>query len=425
MTDRQPKATRVPEERAPLIRQGLLRNLSWLTFSNLAVKPFWFVFITYFCISTLGDAGYGAMNWALITMMMAVSLSDPGLPHFTTREVARHPAVASQHLSNFTAVILMLGGLSIAAVLTFEQVRGGGDRVALLLAAGAYSLGMRLIQYLRVFFRAFEVLKYEAHSLLVEKMLVVGLGVVALMVAPTPASVLLGMATGMLLAFAVTALWVHSRVSPFRLTGIDRIFLMASIRTTLPIGAFTILAVVYVRAGPFLLEWYEGEATLGHFSAAYRIIEAALLLPSIVTTVALPRLSRYHLGDSSDRPRFVFASTGLLLASASALALGFYIFAPEIIDVLTGGSASFGASTELLRLLAVAFPLTCLSGLLCTMLIASNKQRPLALIMLAGAITAIAANYVFIPIGGARAVCLVLIGTEIVVTVSLIWAYHQ
>lgn len=407
-------------------RVSMLGNITWMGFGSAAVKPLWFVFITYFCINMLGDEGYGVLNWALITMTVAAAFGDMGTGSYSTREVARHPDAASHYFTNFLLVRL-LASVTVMSVILLLEMRSGEppNKLWALAMGGVYTTGLLLLEYCRTFYRAFEVLRYEAISMVVEKVLVVGLGLTLLWLTHTPEGTLTGMAAGMLLALSANVVWISRRLAPFRPQLITLAFLRSKVGAALPIGIYSLLGVVYLRIGPYLLEMMQGEAALGRFSVAYRVIEALQLLPAIVAAVALPRLSSLfgHRHIPAFR-RLMMQSTLALFGLALLCTIGLVLFGPTITSLLSQGKASFAASGDLLQLLAWAFPLMCVNGFMVVLLIAANEQRFLAWVMSGMVLCAFGANLVFIPHYGAGAVAAIIIIFEALLCTTYLARYR-
>jgi len=93
--------------------QGLVRNMSWMTFPNLIVKPAWFLFITLVCIRYMGLAEYGVLTAALALMSICDGSLTLGSSPYTIREVARDRSQAGLFFSNLLISRMVM---SLAAI---------------------------------------------------------------------------------------------------------------------------------------------------------------------------------------------------------------------------------------------------------------------------------------------------------------------
>ena len=400
---------------------GILKNLTWLGLGSAAVSPLWFFFISYLCIRHLTPEAYGLMNWALWLMVIAASVTDLGLNDFVTREVARQRDQAWRYFSNFLVFRGVFGVAIILIVIGVAVVLGAGDeRVSAMSLAGFYALSVFLIGFCRVFFRAFQVLRYESISVILEKTLVMAFGTVALFATGTATGTLTGMVIGMVIALGITLWYVAWRIAPFEARVVKADFLKANLRIAAPLGVFAIAVIAFARMGPVILEFFEGAAEVGRFGAAFRIIEAMLLLPALATAALLPRMSSaWGSGDALDYGRLVGRATAGMAAVAGFLGLLLGVGGEALIDWMASDPAAYDGAGTTLRWLGLAYPAMCLNSVLSVSLIAADDQRFLARFM---ALTALAAALLFvagIAEYGTAGLLVVFIGVLIASTTAL------
>ena len=401
-------------------RAGVIRNVTALGIGNAVVKPLWFVFITYFCISVLPADAYGRLNWALWLMLVAASFTDLGTAHYTTREIARDTSVASVLFSNLLVFRVAMGLGIVGLVIAGGMVTGfASARFVAACLAAAYAVSFHGLEFCRVIFRSHEVLRFEAWSLIAEKVLVIAGGMTGLFSTRTAEGTLAGMAMGMALTLVIVFVAIHARFIRFRWSAVRWSVIAGHVRRALPLGVFGVFVGFYIRMGPLVLEWFHGEAAVGQFGAAFRVVEALFLLPALASAALLPRLSRIH----DDRPAFL-RLTHLALAAVGAASLvvtALLIVAGDAIMSLIVSSRfadSYAESGSLLRLLGPAYPAMCLNVIMSSVLIAANEQRYLARFMAAASIVTLVAYVILVPEFGARGVCYILLFSEAVVTLA-------
>lgn len=382
----------------PSAASSIPRNITWLTAGSVLVKPLWLVFITAFCMQVLGSSGYGIMTAALSLMAIAAVFSDLGTTEYSIREVARSRQTASAYFSNLLAARGVLTAAALAAALGLGWLLGyrGGAMVALAFA-GVYAMALRLTEFCRGFYRSFEVLRLEAVSLIVEKVFVIGFGLVALWRTRTPAGTLGGMAVGMTVALALNVAWIHRHLTPLRRAALEWPFVRHAFRVALPLGMYGLFTLVFTGSGPVLLEALAGEAAAGFYGAAYRILEALQLLPVVVGAATLPRLSSlFHQRQIGAFEGLVRRSLlGLGLVSA-CIALAVSVLSPMVMHLLDP-SSEFEQAGYILRVLIWAFPLLAVNYGFTMALIASDQQRFLAMLYCGGAGAIVLLNLVLIP----------------------------
>jgi O-antigen/teichoic acid export membrane protein len=364
-------------ERPP--SEDIRRSIAWLTIANGIAKPLWFVFITAICMRGLGPAGYGELTVALALAGVAVAIAEMGTGEYATREIARRPEDASLLFVN------LLSGRAVMAVLCFTVVIGGAYLLGLtatpvvaLLAAGAYTVGLKGAEFCRAFYRAFSVLRYEAVSLSVERLLVMGTGVVGLVISHSAAGTLAGMSVGMLISFLLNLGWVHRRLARFTPALLDQRLLRRTYMLAAPIGLYYVFTMVLIGGGPVVLENIDGRAAAGEFGAASRLVEMLMLLPAVLCAVLLPRLSDlFHRGHLAGFKRLLTRAVLLLGGVSILIAVGLAAGAAPLLSLLAP-SGDFAASVPLLRVVAWATPPMAIEMLVCFALIAADEQVFLA-----------------------------------------------
>ena len=407
-------------------RVSILGNITWLTSANLAVKPVWLLFVLVFCWRYLGTSGYGSFSAALWLAFIGASFTDLGLSTFTVREVARSPHEADVY---FTNLLMLTGGLSlfvvVATVGAATQLHDDRSEVLAVGWASIYATALAVTSYVRSYFRAAEKLRYEGISVVVEKVCVVALGTLFLIAWRTPDAVLLGMAVGMCLTLAMNVAFVTRRLARFIPTAVDPAFMVASLRRALPIGFFSIFIVVYLRIGGVLLEVWHGSAAAGEFGAAYRIIEALSLLPTVVTAALLPRLStQFHVGDEpgfrSLLKRGVLASLAIATACSAVLSLA----AKPLLLIINPDPSAVQAGAVLAGLVWI-FPLMAVNSLLIVALLAGNDQRYLAFMLGMTTVVSLLLNLVLTRPLGVWGLVATLTLTEILICVLAAVRYRR
>ncbi len=356
---------------------GIIRNITWLGMGSAAVSPLWFFFISYLCIRNLSPEAYGLMNWALWLMIIAASVTDLGLNDFVTREVARSRDQAWRYFSNFLVFRGGLGIVVVVSVIGIAAALGASDeRLTALGLAGVYGLSVFLIGFSRVFFRAFHVLRYESISVMLEKLLVLTGGSIMLLSTGTATGTLLGMTVGMLFALVGTLWFVAFRIAPFEFKVLSASFLKQNLRVAAPLGVFAIAVIAYTRMGPVILDFFEGSAEVGRFGAAFRIVEAMLLLPALATAALLPRMSAsWGTGNLADFRQVVLKGVMGMLAISGLLGLGLGIGGSAIMDFIVKDPEAYAGAGRTLQWLGLLYPMMCLSSVLSISLIAADDQR--------------------------------------------------
>ena len=284
----------------------------------------------------LGREGFGAFMFALGLTGALVICAGFGTDELTAREVARDRSRAGRFaadvisLKTVTMTALLLGAIVVVSVGDFSP-----DTLP---AVALVGVGVAIEAVSRTWysiFQAHERLDLVSLSVIVQRTATAVVGVVLLLLGAGVitaaivfmAGALLGLVTAL---FSARRLGVHADRPDRRRWG-------ALLRAGMPIGIAGLLFVLLLRLDVTLLSFLSGEAEVGIYAAAYRLVEATQFLAWAISAAMLPWLARaqraptggglargYELG--------LKAMNGVLLP----IGLVFVLFARPLIDVLYG-----------------------------------------------------------------------------------------
>lgn len=400
------------------LRSGLLANISWLSIANAIVKPLWFLFITAACMRLLGVQEFGVLTAALSLTMIAAGFVDLGMAPYTVREVSRVLNKASLYFSNFMTLRVVNslfawgGAISVAMLLDYR-----GNALLAVCFAGMYALTLNLTNYCRSMYQAFENLRQEAVMLIVEKALVIGGGLLLLFATRSAAWTLAGMALGMTVTTGVNILRIDKQFAKIRRSLVSSDFLKRSLKIMIPFGLAGLFTVMYYRVDMVMIEAILGTIPTGQYGAAYRILEALHILPTIVGLAAIyPRLARLQNdGAYSDFKRLLRNSLLGLVGISILVSLVLTALSGTVIRLLDPDPA-YAPAADALRVLAWTFPFICGKTLLYSALICMDRQRLVAIALGFAVLFNVALNAFMIPAQGIHGAAIATILTEVLLT---------
>ena len=162
-----------------------------------------------------------------------------------------------------------------------------------------------------------------------------------------------------------------------------------------PLAVVFILSAIYFRIDLMMLEVMKGEKAVGTYSAASRLIEFLSIIPGTVTVAALPGLAAdYSTSIENFRVSF-YKTLAVLGMGGGALGLLLYMFSKEIVLLLYG--PLYSDSVGSLSILSGAVFFLFVNACLAYVTIASNNDRPVALILVVSTILNVSFNFYLIP----------------------------
>ena len=373
---------------------------------------------------TLGPAGTGAYALVVNLWLYASIISDFGLGTWLTREVARRPEDAPAlvrlslglrlALSSFCALALI--GVTLAyALLGIGGV--GSDVVATaallgigLLPGAQSAAGTALFHaHERMVFPALvSLLSGALTAALAAAVLLAGHGIVAL------GSVSLGVNLLTALVFFTAA----RRITPIRAALVPREQLGLA-RETLPLMLNALLNNVFFRFDIQVLQT-QGSAVVGNYANAYKVIDAAGVIPSSFVLALFPQLSRRAAGAGGLLTAYALAAK-LLVGAALALAALVALLA-EPLTRIAWGEEFLPHSARALQILVWFLPLSFFNGLTQYVLIALGRQASITRAFAVAALFNVGANLLLVPAFGYVAAAAITIATEVVLLVPFVLA---
>ena len=380
------------------------KNITWLTVANFAVKPAWFVFITYVCIRQIGVSSYGTMTAALALMSIVDGILSLGTNQYTVRELAREKSDADRFFTNFVLLRLVTATVAVLVGIAVEILVGNSAILVMAFFAGTYVLSRSLTDYCRSFYRAAENFRSDALSTVLEKLLVIALGTLFVLAWPTAESLVF---------------WINKRFAAFNRVLLGAKFLRRTMPDAIPLGLASIFVLIYFRTDSFMVDAMVDSLAAGQYAIGFRVLEALIIIPSIVVTVILPRMSRLYHVRRKDFSWFSVGSTSVVTITALIVAGTVYFSAPAIVQLIDSSSEAKPA-VRILQTLIWSFPFAALNYVLSTIFVASDRQRSLAVILGCAALVNITLNFYLIPLQGASGAAVATIVTQLFVTIAFL-----
>jgi O-antigen/teichoic acid export membrane protein len=172
----------------------------------------------------------------------------------------------------------------------------------------------------------------------------------------------------------------------------------ALFREALPLGISTIMVTVYFYVDTVLLRALKGEAAVGYYNAAYRLLSFSLMVPVVFNQVIFPLFSRCmaegDAGRARLRPIFRRAVLYMGLTGIPVMA-ALWIFSEPVIVLVCG--ETYRSSALTLGILGLAMAVIFLTYPHLSILVASGRQILFAWIAGAGGLLNVLLNLVLIP----------------------------
>jgi O-antigen/teichoic acid export membrane protein len=207
---------------------------------------------------------------------------------------------------------------------------------------------------------------------------------------------------------AIISALVWHKIVHFRV-GRNVQFTKQLLLAAIPIGAFQITLGFYNYVDTVMISGLRNPAEVGWYGAAYKLYEGLMILPVIIGTVVMPRISRLHVEDRDAFARLSRSGLQYVFLVALATASNGIIFADKMIIFFFG--SDFASSIVAIEILFVGIVFAFTINFLQTLLISADRQNLVFHVAVAGLIMNVLLNAVLIPsfgyIGAAVATVLI------------------
>lgn len=342
----------------------------------------------------------------IVGMISDVGLTVVGIREYSVRDASGRARLMT-NLLGLRALITVAGALGATG---FALVAGYDQRLVLGTSLAGVGLLMLVIQHtytvplsseLRLgLVTGFDLLRQALSVASILLLVLLGAGLVDFLAIPIP--------VGLTVA-ALTALAVGRRafVKPRLDLGEWRYLL----REALPVAIASTIGAFFYRVAIIVMSLIATAQETGYFSASFRIVEALIVVPGLITAAAFPILARAAEGDE-DRLTYALQRMFEIAAILGAwVALCIVLGAKPAIDFI--GGEEFEPAVAVLRIQGLAMAASFLVAVWATGLWALRRQRSLVWANLIGVGSATALTGALIPSAGAKGAAIAMTVAEV------------
>jgi polysaccharide transporter, PST family len=182
---------------------------------------------------------------------------------------------------------------------------------------------------------------------------------------------------------------------------------------------------LYTSMNVVLLGFLGTRAEVAHFSAAERVIRAAIQLLQPITTAIYPRITYLESSGNSRRAlRLLLFGAGVVLSIALVGAAVMFVLAPELVRLVYGNQ--FADAAGVLRVMSALLPITTMAYAAGTWLMVKRQDARIMRITLGGGILNIALAPLLVHLAGIDGMAVSVVCAEFaVMTMALIVAARR
>ena len=342
----------------------------------------------------LGDGGFGQYNLATALMYIIFLVNDSGLNTLTTRENARDREQAAVLFGQALFVKIVLIIFCVIALGISQWIYNFPRPMAMVVAIFAiYGVFTSMAQLATGVFRSFERMEYETIIVILEKAVITGLGVYALVHGASLVTFAAMFAIGGLASLVASLFIINKKFFRIRLQ-VDAARAKTLLQQALIFGLSMFLVTIYDRVAILLLGKLRTDEMVGWYSAAHKLVALTSFVPSIIANATFPKLSRENQAGETMMALFTKGFKYLVFLALPLIA-GVSILAAPVIDLIYGPGYEKAASA--LRILALTTALSSLNIFLTGLFWATNYQKRMFIFQAIALAMNIGLNLILIP----------------------------
>lgn len=352
--------------------QTIVKNTGVLILMHIVTMILGLIF-TVLLARCFGDIAFGKYSFALAFTTLFAILIDPGFNQLTIREVARDKRLAKKYMGNILIIKLLLSFFFFAFVASaVNLMQYPSDTKMIIYIFGAYTVLTSFGQLFGSIFQAFERMEYNLYLITIEKVIVVSIGLTLLFLGYNLIQVVsICLFSGVIYILLSWMVTVKKFTKPdFEL---DFAFWKHTIIRAIPFGIFSIFMTMNYRIDTVMLSVVKGDAVVGWYNAAYKLIFALTLIPSSFIGALFPVFSRLSTTPNSSLKVAYEKSFKYLLVLVIPIAFGTIILAYKIIMLLFG--EGYTHSIIALQILILSIIPIFLYHLLGAVILAIDKEK--------------------------------------------------
>jgi O-antigen/teichoic acid export membrane protein len=343
-----------------------------LLVGNVLRMLFTIAFVVY-AARFLGVEGYGKFALAQNLVELSLSLSATALGILVTRETAKHAEWLSRNLSSALVLVCALCLVAGCGLVIFAQTANYAQDTRLAIFIATFALVPGAVSMLaEAVLVAFDRADYVGIGTAVESLLRVALGFCVLILGYGLLALFVVYVVSRSIQLIFYASLVVRRLPPIRWR-VSFHSLRSLARDWRTFALENWLATLYQSLDVVFLSVFHGEAAVGIYEAAHKLIRLGAVAARCFTTAAFPVIARLYVHARDTFHQVNIQSTKFILAAMLPVAAGITLTAPQIVPFVF--DREYAGSIAVLRVLAWLLIPQFLNPFLSHVLFARGEQR--------------------------------------------------
>lgn len=388
-------------------KQLIVRNAGVQTVYQIVSNILGFVF-TVVLIKATSQFEFGVYSYIFSTLVIVNLFIELGIPTYFLRHWSTNPEdfEKERQLLLGTRILLTIP----VSILLFIYVFFIDRFVSLeFLLAYVYFLLDGYLQLNKMFLSARD--RFHLTALIdgTEKAIAYGGGIAVLLLGGKLLMVFVLFIIGKLIAIALSNVWTGG----FKPPKFDVQKSIEVVKKSLPLFMLSVFGILYFRVDMLIIRHLLGVAAVAPYSTAYRLMDAAVILPGIILAVSVPTLTKLYADKEDGKlTRSLFLATRYLSVVAFYIAACCLLFAKEV--MLTAFGTDYQSAAPVLQIFGLTIIVLYLNAPLSYFMYTGRKEKIHTKVLAFLTILNIGLNLIFIPILGVVGAALATLLCELI-----------
>ena len=375
--------------------QRITKNVSVVFISQIISYLLGFFTIIY-TARYLGAIGFGIISLALSLSAIFGVIVDMGLNTLMTREIARNKSLSGKYISNASVMKVLLAFLTFGLLALAVNIINYSPLISDIIYIITLSVIITSFSgILTSFFQAHEKMEYISVSNILSSVLLLTGTIIGIYFGFTITYFALIYIVTSVVVFIYNLIIYLLRFSRVKFE-IDFSFWKPTLKEAWPFGIIFLSGMLYTYVDSIMLSILKGVEAVGWYSAAYRFMYIALLLPNAVNMAIFPVMSRLYANSSKNNLTMLYERYFKYMIIIG-IPLGFAtIFLSKDLILLIYGTG-YTESIICLQILVWAIVFTFAGASYVQLLQSINKQLIITKISLVCLVINVILNLILIP----------------------------
>jgi O-antigen/teichoic acid export membrane protein len=315
------------------MNQKFFFNILMLVAANLLIKPFWILGIDLQVQNVVGAETYGLFYAVFNFSFLFHILLDIGINQFNNREIAQSPEKISDFFGNLLFLKILLSFIYLLVTFGIAyQIGFGAFQMKLLAFLALNQVFYSGILFARSNFTALHWFKWDIFFSILDRLLAIIICVfliyTSLFGLEFKIEYFVYAQTFSLAISAIFSLLVLLLKAQVSMPTFNYLALKSLLKQSFPYALAVLLMSIYMRVDAIMIERIlpeNGQYEAGIYAAAYRLLDAANMIPFLFASILIPVTARFLKENKAFQP-LMNASLNFLLCISILTAVTVYFF---------------------------------------------------------------------------------------------------